>query len=172
MTLSPCSREKEVTELLAQGGWPQACPPDLKAHLATCRPCGDLALVSMAFQNARAQTAASARPGSPGALWWRAQLRRRQAAVERVGTPILGAEIFALAVYALVAVTVVVTQAKHGIRWLSWFEQMPQTSSLNLHSLWPADLFTSSVSLLVLIPAVATLALLGGALVYLVAEKQ
>jgi hypothetical protein len=172
MTLSPCSREKEVTELMAQGGWPQACPPELSAHLAHCRACADLALVTRTLQRGRSQTAAAARLGSPGALWWRAQLRRRQAAVERVNKPIVGAEIFAMAVSLLVAVTAVATQAKHGVRWLFWFEQRPQLGLASMHNLWPADLFSSGLSLLVLIPAAATLLLLSGALVYLVAERQ
>jgi len=98
MTLRPCSREKEVAELLERGGWPQACAPDLRAHVSGCRSCGDLVLVTETFQRARAGAAGAARLASPEAIWWRAQLRRRNAAVERVGKPILGAQIFALAI--------------------------------------------------------------------------
>jgi hypothetical protein len=172
MTLTSCSREKDVTELLALGAWPRACPPELRAHLDTCHSCRELVLVTAAFKRSRAQTAAAARLASPGALWWRAQFRCRQAAVERVGKPILGAQIFALTLYFLAAVTVVVTQAKHGIHWLGLFEKMPQFSSVSLQSLWPANLFISGVSPSILIPIVGTLILLSGALVYLVAERQ
>jgi hypothetical protein len=172
MILSPCSREKEVAELVALGQWPHACTPELRAHVAACRSCGELVLVTSAFQRARAQAAGTAKLGSPGVLWWRAQLRRRNAAVERVGKPILGAQIFALAIYLLAAVAFIVSQARHGLNWLSWLAQIPQLSSLHLEDLWSSVLINSGWSLLVLIPALATLALLGGVVVYLASEKQ
>jgi hypothetical protein len=171
MTFSPCSREKEVAELIARGQWPQASSPELVAHASSCRSCGELILVTSAFQRARSQAASAAKLSSPGALWWRAQLRRRNAAVERVGKPILGAQIFALALYLFAAVAIVVSQARHGLNWLSW-AQLPQLSSLHLEALWPSTLFNPGWGLLVLIPALATLALLGGVVVYLASEKQ
>jgi hypothetical protein len=172
MTLSPCWREKEVAQLLARGGWPQACAPELRAHVNACRACGDLVLVTGTFQRARAQAASAANVSSPGALWWRAQLRRRNAAVERVGKPILGAQIFALSINLLIVVGFLASQARHGLGWLTWLEQLPQGRTLHLDVFWPSALFNSSWSMVWLIPAVATLALLGGVVVYLASEKQ
>ncbi|MGA2650681.1 MAG: hypothetical protein ABSF28_09165 [Terracidiphilus sp.] len=106
MTFGPCVHEKELTGLLALGHYPHACPPELRDHVSACRSCSELALVTRAFQTARAQTAAAANLASPGLLWWRAQLRRRNEAVERVGKPILGANIFALSVMLLFAIGV------------------------------------------------------------------
>ena len=99
MTLRACSREKDVAEMQACGHWPQACPDELRDHVSACRSCSNLVLVSSAFQSARANSAAKPNLPPPGAIWWRAQLRRRNAAVERVSRPILGAQIFALSVY-------------------------------------------------------------------------
>ena len=174
MTLSPCSRENEVLELLARGHWPQACTPDLRAHLAACRSCADLLLVTQAFQHSRASTAAQANLPAPGVLWWRAQFRRRNAAVERVARPILGAHIFALSITLFVAAALVVSQARHGLHWLSWFSQLSQTQTgaLNLQALWPSGLFNSGLGLAVLIPLLATLALFSAVVVYLASEKQ
>ena len=174
MTLNPCSREKDVLELLARGHWPQACAPELRAHLGACRSCADLLLVTRAFQTARATTAAQANLPAPGVLWWRAQLRRRNAAVERVARPILGAHIFALSITLFVAVALVVSQARQGLHWLSWFSQLspPQIGALNLQALWPSSLFNSGWSLAVLIPVLATLALFSAVVVYLASEKQ
>jgi hypothetical protein len=173
MRFNSCSSEKEVAELIARGQWPQASTPELRAHASACRACGELILVTSAFQRARTQAASAAKLSSPGALWWRAQLRRRNAAVERVGKPILGAQIFALAIYLFAAVAFIVSQARHGLNWLSWAAQLPQLSSLHLEALWPAGLFNPGWGLLVLlIPALATLALLGGVVVYLASEKQ
>jgi hypothetical protein len=174
MMLRSCSREKEVKELLERGQWPVAAgtAPELRAHVGGCRSCGELVLVTAAFQKARADTAGAAKIGSPGVLWWRAQLRRRNEAVERIGKPILGAQIFALVVNLLLAVGFVVWQARHGLAWLNWFEQLPQTATLHLDSLWSSALLDFGWNWMVMIPALATLALLGGVVVYLASEKQ
>ena len=178
MTLGPCVHEKELTRLLALGHYPHACPPELSAHAETCRSCAELILVTRAFQTTRAQTVAAANLASPGLLWWRAQLRRRNQAVERVGKPILGANIFALSVMLLFGVGFLATQATSGLRWLSWFTQLPAATAFHLESLWPTTLLSSSAllssgwGLPLLIPVCATLALLGGVAVYLSLEKQ
>jgi hypothetical protein len=167
-----CSHEKEVAEMLAQGHWPQACSEELRSHVSACRACGDLVLVMQTFQAARTEAVKAASLHAPGELWWRAQLRRRQAAVERVNRPILGAQIFALAVNLLFLAGFLVYQAKHGLNWLSWLEQLPQTPTLHLEVLWPAALFNPGWSLMLLLPVLASLALLSGIVVYLAAEKQ
>jgi hypothetical protein len=183
MMLRSCTREKEVKELLELGQWPVAAEtaPELRAHVSSCRSCGELVLVTSAFQTARIEAAGAAKLGSPGVLWWRAQLRRRNEAVERIGRPILGAQIFALAVNLVLAVAFVVWQARHGIAWLTRLEQLPQSATLHLDSQWfdtlsPSALFGagwhSLLTPMVVIPAAATLALLGGVVVYLASEKQ
>lgn len=170
MTIGPCMHEKELTRLLALGHYPAACPPDLRVHVESCRACADLVLVTRAFQTARSRTAAVANLASPGLLWWRAQLRRRNAAVERVGKPILGANIFALSLLLLVGVGFLASQALTGLRWLSWFT--PQKPAFHIDSLWPSALLSSGWGLPLLIPICATLALAGGIVVYLTLEKQ
>jgi hypothetical protein len=172
MPLSPCSHEKEVAALLARGGWPDACEPELRAHVSACRACGDLVLVTETFQRARADAAGAANLGSPGALWWRAQLRRRNAAVKRVGRPLLGAQIFALFILLFLAVGFLLSQARSGLRGLDWLEELTQPHALHLEILWPSALFDSGWSLMALIPALATLALLGGVALYLASEKR
>ena len=172
MTFRPCSREKDVAELLARGHFPLAYTPELHAHLGACRSCADLVLVTQAFQSARASAAAQANLPSPSQLWWRAQLRRRNEAVERVGKPILGAQIFALSVCLAFAAGFLASQATRGLAWLPWLKALPQASALHLEALVPTGLFSSGWSLMVLIPVLATLALLGGVAVYLASEKQ
>ena len=182
MMLRSCPREKEVKELVERGQWPVAAAtePELRAHVSGCRSCSELILVTEAFQKARAATIAAATPGSPGLLWWRAQLRRRNAAVERIGRPIMGAQIFALAVNLVLAIGVTVWQAHHGLSWLTWLEQLPQTATLQFDSQWLSSLWASNssgtgldslLSPIMLIPAAATLALVAGVVVYLTSEK-
>ena len=177
MMMRSCPREAEVKALVERGQWPQACASELRTHVDSCRSCGELVLVTAAFQRARNHAVGAARLGSPGLLWWRAQLRRRNAAVERISRPILSAQIFALAVNLVVAAAVAVWQARHGVAWLTWLEQLPHNVSLQwLTSLVPEGLFSSGAGLLmsplVLIFAASTLLLVGGVVAYFASEKQ
>jgi hypothetical protein len=177
MMLRACPRETEVKALVERGQWPQACAPELRNHVSACRSCSELALVTAAFQRARNQALGAAKTGSPGLLWWRAQLRRRSVAVERISKPILSAQIFALAVNLVGAAAVALWQARHGVAWLTWLEQLPRDfGSQLLASLFHPDLFRSSpdsmMSPLVLISALAAVALVGGVVVYFASEKQ
>jgi hypothetical protein len=171
MNLSPCSRQLEVQEMLTSGHWPDACPLDLRAHLTECRSCGELLVVTQAFQQSRTTAAAQVKLPLAGAIWWRAQLRRRNAAVERVGKPILGAYVFAISTTILVAAAFAISQARHGLRWLEWLGQSgsaaPHAESLS-SSAW----LSSGGTLMILIPIFATVALAGAVAVYLAAEKQ
>ena len=172
MILNRCAHETEVAQWLARGGWPAACPAELRAHVSACRACGDLVLVTASFQRARTEATGEARIGAPSALWWRAQLRRRNAAVERIGKPLLGAHIFALLICLLVGLASLAYQARHGVAWLTWLEGLPQAFPFHLNQLWTSVLLKPGWSSLVLIPAIATLAMLGGVVVYLASEKQ
>ena len=169
-----CTREAEVKALVERGQWPQACAPDLRDHVSTCRSCSELALVTTAFQRARNQAMGAAKIGSPGLLWWRAQLRRRNVAVERISRPILSAQIFALAVNLVVAAAVVVWQARHGVAWLTWLQELPHSFS----SQWFGSLLSfgsdgdSLMSPLVLVATLSALALVGCVVVYFASEKQ
>jgi hypothetical protein len=172
MILTPCLRENEVAELMAHGQWPQACAPELRAHVSACRACGDLVLVTETFKRARADAVSAAPIGSPGALWWRAQLRRRNAAAQRVSRPLLGAQIFALSACLLIAIAYLVSLVRSGFSWTNWLGELPQSRSLHLESLWPSILSDSGWSLVALISMITTLALLGGVALYLASEKR
>jgi hypothetical protein len=165
-----CAREKDVADLLQRGHWPQACSPELRTHVAACRACSNLVLLTQTFQRARANTAGMARLESPGVLWWRAQLRRRNAAIERIGKPILGAQIFALAVTLLVAAGFLVTQARQGLHWIAWFEALPR--SLHFEALWPAAFPTFDGGLWLVVPILAALAVLSGVVAYVASEQK
>jgi hypothetical protein len=180
MTLRSCSCQREVQELLLSGHWPHAAAPELRAHVSSCRACGDQVLLTQAFGAARATAANAAQLPAPGVLWWRAQLRRRNAAVERIGKPILGAHIFALVITLLLTAGFVVSHARHGLHWLSWSAErsaewlaaLPQSPTFHLETLLPLASFKSGLSLIYLIPALAMLALLSGIVFYLASEKQ
>jgi hypothetical protein len=171
MNMRTCSRQDEVLAMLARGHWPRACSPELRTHLDGCRSCAELLVVTQAFQQSRTAASAEARLPAPGAIWWRAQLRRRNAAIERVSKPIVGAYIFALSIALAVAAVIAISQARNGLRWL---EGLGQAGSAALHSdsLNPSAWLNSFGSLVVLIPVLATAALVGAVVVYLTAERQ
>jgi hypothetical protein len=177
MNLTSCPFEKEVRQLMARGQWPAACPPELRAHVSGCRACGDLVLISEAFQDARVDSLAAARPVAPAVLLWRAQLRRRNAAMERIARPLLGAQIFACAVTVLAALGLAGFEARNGVAWFTWsywhdwIVQLPQAAAAQWDSLSSGSLAGSGWSWMVLIPAVATLMLLGGVAVYFATDK-
>jgi hypothetical protein len=174
----PCPREAEVKALLQSGHWPQACPTELRTHAATCTACANQVLLTQAFRGARDASASAAQLPPPGVLWWRAQLRRRNAAVERIGKPIFGAQVFAIAITLVIAAGVVLSQARYGLRWLA---ELPQSPIFNLSSLWHSATasnvdsltwFKLDGSIPYLIPALALLGLLGGVVLYLATEKS
>jgi hypothetical protein len=172
MTLRNCPRENELRDLVARGQWPQASAPELRDHVAACRSCNDLALVADAFQKARAATIGAARPGSAGALWWRAQLRRRNAALERISRPLIGAQIFALAITLLFGVGLAIFEARQGIAWLTWLQQLPQAAALQWQDLLSSSFAGPGWTWTILVPVAATLALLGGVAVYMATDTQ
>lgn len=173
MRLTTCPREKEVKALVERGQWPsaEATAPELRTHVGECRSCHEIVDLSLAFMRARAQAVGEARIGSPGVLWWRAQLRRRNEAVERISRPILGAQVFALAMLLVLAAGMAVWQAHAGLAWLTRLEQLPQTAELQFATLLTYTFNGAQWNWFVLLPAISTVALLGGVVVYLVTEK-
>ena len=164
-----CPRHPEVKSLLERGHWPTAATPDLRSHAETCQACTQLVLLTQAFRSdrAQAQTQAAPRLEAPGVLWWRAQLRRRNAAIERLQRPIVGAQIFAVALSLIAAVGFLAWQSRQGLAWLEEF-----TASLHFESLLPAQLQTP-LGITALIAAVlALIALLSGAVAYTTSEKR
>ena len=125
MMLGQCARENEVMDLLRSGCWPAACEPELRDHVAACSLCAQTVLLKSSFAEALAQAKDEVRPQDHGVLWWRAQLRRRNAAVQRVNRPIAGAQRFALLVNLLAAFALLASQWRHLDRLTAWFSEAP-----------------------------------------------
>ena len=169
MTRLTCARESEVAEMVRLGHWPQACPDELRAHVVACRSCGELVLVTQTFQRTKARTIPP-RLESAGALWWRAQLRRRNEAIERINRPILGAQIFALFVGLVLGLGVMGWEMRHGFdlaaSLAAWLR------ALHLHALLPASWPAMDANVWLLVPMLAAVACASGVIVYLTMEKQ
>lgn len=169
MTLRTCIYEKEITQALKAGHWPGGCTAELRAHVAVCASCGDLVLVTESFQQARTGSVQEPLSGPPGLLWWRAQLRRRNAAAEKITRPITIAQTFAFIVTLLVAGVFLAWQYDHGLRWGTWWSEEMLARALHLLS---AGSQKMDGNVLLLFSGLGVVVLLSGLVVYLVSEKS
>ena len=169
MTFRTCSFEKELAQELKDGHWPEGCGPELRAHVRSCGNCSDLVLVTQTFHRARSESERAAPSNSASLLWWRAQLRRRNAAAERVSRPITIAQTFAWLVIVLVCMVFVASQYRHGLRWAAWGSEFAPLRSVRLLAIasgqvgWNLPLFISGFGVLALLSVVV---------VYLASEKS
>ena len=161
-----CARENEVAGLVERGQWPHVCSQDLRDHVRSCSVCRELVVVKQALQRDRTEAMRQPVLPSASALWWRAQLRKRNEALEKIGRPILGAEIFAAAMLALVAVCGLGWELRRGIDLRAWI------GGLHLESLWPVSLASFQGGLWFVVPLLASLAVVSGLVVYFASEKQ
>lgn len=97
-----CPHESDVLTMVVTGQWPERAPADLRAHVAACELCADLAVVAQAIDEEHSARIEPNLPGS-GTMWWRAQLRARQEAATQVVRPITVAQGAFLAVLGGVA---------------------------------------------------------------------
>jgi hypothetical protein len=171
MTFRACSYEKELTQALKDGHWPEGCGPELRAHVDVCDNCSDLVLVTQTFQRARSESDQSAPCGSPSLLWWRAQLRRRYAATERVSRPITIAQTFAWIVTLLVGIAFVASQYHRGLHWASWWSELVPLRILHVLSIAPVGYAQVDTNLLLFISGSGVLLLFSALVVYLASEK-
>ena len=159
MNLVSCACRQELKAALKAGHWPAACDPVLRTHVTACDACSELVLLTQTFKTARGETMQAGRVASPNTLWWRAQLRRRSAAIERIGQPISVATTLAFVGTLLVALSYPVLAWQQRGDWLRWLQTFLKPVAAN----W---------GLMLLVPAIGTLTLLGALALYLAAEKS
>jgi anti-sigma factor RsiW len=163
MTWPTCSRLEELRSALTDGYWPQACAPDLRAHVESCPRCAQEVLITQHLQQARASAVDAVRPATPSLLWWRAQTRRRYAAIERAGRPLAAAQVFALVIVLAALVGVIASN------WHSLLERALSTQTTPTFSLagvlgdWGLTPFIFAVTLITA---------LGGVVLYLTTERH
>ena len=159
MRFRACSHEKEVGELLRGGQWPAGCGGELRAHVAGCGKCSELVLLRTAMQGLRAEDMAAARLEAPGVIWWRAQLRRRNAALVQVARPLKAAQMFAMAVVVSFAAGFGVSELRHSSEWMARLQAIS----------WGTVL--SGWGLVIAVMGVVGVGLLGAVAVYLASDR-
>ena len=160
MNWQSCSHLAEVRNALAQGHWPDACAPELRTHVAACNRCAQEILLTGHLQRDRAAITAEAQPGAASLIWWRAQARRRNAALQRAGRPLAAAHVFAL---LTVVAAIVAFVALHWRNLVDRATAAPTSSLSNIVGDW---------GLAPLVFALLVITTLGGVVVYLTSERQ
>lgn len=103
--MTECPFETDVLDALASRRWPARADASLRAHVAQCAGCADLAEVAGALLNDEDAALAAARVPAAASVWHRAQLRAREEAVRAATRPIgfVQGLAFACAIAALMA---------------------------------------------------------------------
>ena len=95
MTPLECEFESEVLAAAVQGRWPDRVDAQLRAHVAACRICSDVAAIAGAIEDAREDMSARAVIPNSGRVWWLAQLRARREAAEAANRPMIAVQVVA-----------------------------------------------------------------------------
>lgn len=163
-----CSRETELLAALREQRWPDVCEPELRAHVSACSYCTDLVLVTQAMRQGHREATQQAVLPSAGILWWRAQVQRRNGAIQRVTEPILLAEKLAWAGTCAAALALGLWQ-RHSIGELFTYLgkiQLPASNTTNPLA------GVNGWFIAMLAAAAGTISLLGGLALYLAAKKD
>jgi hypothetical protein len=98
-----CSCERDVLDLVAIGQWPSRADETLRAHVAGCETCAEVASIAGAVREwaNETETAEPVKVPDASVVWYRAQVRAREEATRRASRPVLVAQLFAVATVAL-----------------------------------------------------------------------
>lgn len=98
-----CACEREVLDLVAIGQWPSRADDTLRAHVAACETCAEVASIASVVRDWANEADARQPVKVPDAsvVWFRAQVRAREDAARRASRPLLVAQLFAVATVAL-----------------------------------------------------------------------
>jgi hypothetical protein len=102
-----CPREQDVVDAVQTGRWPGVSDGGLRAHVASCPVCRDVAAVAVALHAEHEPEWREARVPPAGRVWWRAEMRARQEAAKKAAQPIVVAHALAAACAAGLILTVV-----------------------------------------------------------------
>ena len=102
-----CPREHDVIDAIASRRWPDRADEELRAHVASCAVCSDVAEVVSAITLEEEVASEEVAPlPSAEIVWWRAQTRARAEAARRASLPMTIMHALSAACFAGLAATV------------------------------------------------------------------
>ena len=132
-----CEREIEVVEALMDGRWPDGCESTLVAHVQTCALCAEVLAVAGAVRNQHQSAMQEAELPPSGLVWWRAQRRARQEALETAQRAITTVQAASVSIAAVIALTVIGFTRE---TWTGWLHRISDGFYFGSISLAPATL--------------------------------
>jgi hypothetical protein len=111
VTAIECPRESDVLDALTSARWPHRVNRELAEHVEACAICTDVVAVAAAMRDEHDVARQQASIPSSGQVWWRAQMRARQAAIREASRPIAMAQ----GVAAVLALGLTATAG-----WFAW----------------------------------------------------
>ena len=157
-----CSRTVEVQELLRLGHWPQAADAELAMHVRGCRRCGEMVLVTQALGAAKASAMNAARVEPPALVWWRAQLRRKHEAVQKIERP-MRAQMLAVLAVVCVGMGLAFHLSGGANAWRTWMSAGAEAAVRS---------GVGNLGLGLLVASAVALVMMAGLAVYLTVERK
>lgn len=121
MTAPECPREQDVINAIVTGRWPDRCAASLCAHAAECDVCKELVEVTSVLRLDRDALHTEMSLPSAGQVWWRAAIRARLEASQRVARPF--SWLFGVSVACAAGLAIGVVQLLWSpvhVAWGSW----------------------------------------------------
>jgi len=176
MTAAECSREQDVINAIVTGRWPDQCDESLCAHAAECAVCKELVEVTSVMRLDRDGLHKEMSLPSAGQVWWRAAIRARLEASQRVAQPmswIFGISLACAAGLAIAAVQLLWSPMRVAFggsspdAWASWLDLAFTRLLLTLTNLGPL----ATTGVFVLLGAAACLVLAPLALYFALSDE-
>jgi anti-sigma factor RsiW len=158
MSAPDCPREQDVINAIVTGQWPDRCEESLCAHAAECAVCKELVDVTSMMRLDREGLHEEMSLPSAGQVWWRAAIRARLEASERVAQPF--SWLFGVSVACAAGLAIALVQLLWSPMQAAWGSSSPGA--------WAAWLDLESSRLLLTVTNLAPLTMTG-MLVFLVA---
>jgi hypothetical protein len=131
-----CRREADVIDAITAQRWPDRADADLRAHVAQCAICADVAEVAWALRQDRdAAWAEADRLPSAHVVWFRAQARARAEAARQAARPIAVMQALGLAGATGVISILIGIVAYWVWQRADWVALLPTTTGLNLDAM-------------------------------------
>jgi hypothetical protein len=123
MSALECPREQDVINAIVTGQWPDRCDESLRAHTAECSVCKELVDVTSMMRLDHEGLHEEMSLPSAGQVWWRAAIRARLEASQRVAQPL--SWIFGISMACAAGLAIAVVQLLWSPVQLAWGTSSP-----------------------------------------------
>lgn len=145
MTSRVCPHEADVLDLVAIDQWPQRADETLRAHVAGCASCAEVASIATAVREWN-EAEPVARMAEASLVWHRAQVRARAEAARAAARPVWVAQSAALVALIVALVWIGPSASWYSSTWQGITQAVPSASiGLPQVTVLPESLRTASL---------------------------